>query len=193
MLLDVVTGAVGGDAIFGLAAEEFVDRGVEGFADDVPEGDVDAADSVHGDAHAAVAHGGAPHHVPEFFDVEGVFAEEELYEVLFDDVIAGAPAVAVALDAFVGGDLDGEVFELAGIRIEEGAGGFVLGVDGHRVGDLYLLRAPGAGQGLEWGDRDSRTGLHDLDAGDLHLAGAEIGDCLWGGYSGEGGCCGGSV
>ena len=193
MLLDVVAGAVGGDAVFGLAAEEFVDRGVEGFADDVPEGDIDAADGVHGDAHAAVAHGGAPHDVPEFFNVEGVFAEEEFYEVFFDDVIAGAPAVAVAFDAFVGGDLDGEVFELAGIGIEEGARGFVFGVDGHRVCDLYLLCAPGAGQGLEWGDRDAGAGLHDLDAGDLHLARAEIGDCLWCCCSGEGGGCGSGV
>ena len=75
VLIDVVAGAVGGDTVFGLASDEAVDGGFEGFADDVPEGEVDARDGVGADAGAVVIHGGAPHGVPEALDVEGVFAD----------------------------------------------------------------------------------------------------------------------
>ena len=108
----VIAGAVRRDALLRFTAEKFVDRLVEGFADDVPDCEVGAADGMHYRAHATVRHGAAPHLVPEQFDVEGIFVEQQFGEVLGDDESSGGTTLAVAFDAFVGGDLDNEAADI---------------------------------------------------------------------------------
>src|SRR5205085_7498555 len=59
-----------------VAPEEAVERGARGLADDIPEGDVHAADRHHKHAAAAPLLGADGHHLPELFNPEGVLAED---------------------------------------------------------------------------------------------------------------------
>ena len=142
VLLDVVARAVGRNPVLRLAAEQFVDRHPERVADQVPQRQIDAADRVHRDAHAAVVHGGAPHDVPQPLDIERVFAEQQFRQVAFHHDAADRSAAAVALDAFVGRDLHREPGTLPASGKNERSRGLVLRVDRHRVGDFHVLRTP---------------------------------------------------
>ena len=68
-------------------AEEAVDGLFGGFAEEIPEGDIDGGDGDHADAFAAEGHGFAIHVLPEEFDVPGVLADEEGFEVEVDDLL----------------------------------------------------------------------------------------------------------
>src|SRR5690606_33592464 len=103
--------AVDGDAVAEAAAEEVPDRLAEDLALDVPERGLDGGHRAAADrAEQAVAHGGGVHLGPEAVDMSGVLADEDVGEVVdgrLDDA-RPAGALADALDAFVGQDLDEE-------------------------------------------------------------------------------------
>ena len=67
-------------------AEEAVDRLPEGLALDVPEGDVDAADGVHGRSLAAVVDRAAVELVPETVDLQRILAQQEVPQAAGDGV-----------------------------------------------------------------------------------------------------------
>ena len=96
-------------ALAGGAAEEGVDGHAEGFALDVPEGELDAGDGFGGDAAGRLA--GEAVHVPVAgLDGERVAAEQDRLHVLdgSDDAVGVASVghFAVAGDALVGADGD---------------------------------------------------------------------------------------
>ncbi len=113
---------VGGDAAAPFAAEEDVYGLAVGFAADVPEGDIDGGDGLDGDPAAAVINAAAIHAVPEAFDFEGVFSDEqggeavEAFHAGFEAPLGGVDAgfgdggagfdVGVAGEAGVGQDFD---------------------------------------------------------------------------------------
>ena len=74
--------AVGADVIADGPAPEFVAGDAVDLAHDVPEGEVDARDGGAADRSVAVPEVLAVHHLPEVFDACGVFADEEVFEVL---------------------------------------------------------------------------------------------------------------
>ena len=119
VLLDVVSRAVGRDPRLGFPAQELVDRHVQRFADQIPQGDVDTADGVDDHAFSPVVHRRAPQDVPDPFDVERVFVQQQFGQVLFYDEPAARAAAAVTLQSLVRPDLDGESSQLAGIRLEQ--------------------------------------------------------------------------
>jgi hypothetical protein len=99
--VDEATGA-------GRAAEAVEDGGVEGFALDVPESDVDGGDGGHGDG-AASPVGSAIEVLPDVFGLEGVAADEAGEDVVlqvggYGELAAVEGGVAEAVDAFVGVD-----------------------------------------------------------------------------------------
>ena len=91
-----------------LAAEQFVDRDVEGFALDVPQRDVDRGNGAGDRAAGEVV--GAQHHVPMVLDREGIAADQIL--AVFHDGRGGGfelppgAGLADAGDARVGADAD---------------------------------------------------------------------------------------
>src|SRR5690606_39059469 len=89
VLLDVVAGAVGGDAVVDASAQQPPDRGVPNLAGEAPQRQIDAGDGVYRPALTRVRHGRAPHDVPQPLDVERIFAHSQLGEVVFGDHAAG--------------------------------------------------------------------------------------------------------
>ena len=135
----VVAGGVGADAGRGGASEERVDGLAFGAAEEVPQGEVDAAEGHDCDAAAAVGDGGGVELVPEALDVGGAvaaFVEQQLAQVAVDDLDAGnaAAAVAIAGDAGVGLDAHDDLPEV-GAPAAEGLA--VVGVDCVDVGDFH--------------------------------------------------------
>ncbi len=132
------------DAIAGLAAHELVDGNVEGFAEDVPKGDLDGGDGGVEDGPATPA-GPAEHGLPVHFDVGGV--ETDQVALLFEDgfaegsFFAGDGAFAESGEALVGvdlaegpvdgADIDDEDFDVCDFEIE----GFGLFGGGAEVGE----------------------------------------------------------
>ncbi len=97
---------VGADAITVTAAEEPADGLAGGFAEDVPEGDVDAADGVGEGAAASHPEGVGVEFFGDALGFEGVLAEEERFEDAeraFDEGVVGEDGTPAG-DAFVGRD-----------------------------------------------------------------------------------------
>lgn len=115
VLLDVVSGAVSGNASLGFASDELVNGHAERVAHEVPQGQIHAADRAGPDPRAVVIHAGSPEGVPEPFDVEGIFPDQQLRKMLLHQRTAPRAARAITGDAFVRRNLDGEARQLAGI------------------------------------------------------------------------------
>ena len=75
---------VGRDAVEVLA-EELCHRLVDHLAEEVPEGDVDAADAAHDEAAAAVGDRAPVHGLPDLFDFSRVATDQHRAELLFHD------------------------------------------------------------------------------------------------------------
>jgi hypothetical protein len=98
------------DPVAAGTADQIVYRTTEGLADDIPERDLNAAD--RGNNHSGLTDlvEGAVHAVIEILDVEGIFADDELAEILdgFFDDRATRPVGRIAEpdDALIGMDFD---------------------------------------------------------------------------------------
>ena len=105
-------GFVASHLVPAFSAEKLVDRHAQGLTLDVPEGDVDGGECAHDhgttEIHAAVQI------VPVVFDSEGVLADEIVREApenaLHTVEEAPGPGLAGAVNAFVGGDFDEQIF-----------------------------------------------------------------------------------
>ncbi len=82
-LIEAAT-CVGRDAVE-MLAEELRDRLVDHLSEEVPEGDVDAADAAHDEAAAAVGDRAPVHGLPDFFDCGWIAADQHRTELLFHD------------------------------------------------------------------------------------------------------------
>ena len=156
----VEAAGVDGDFFLGAAAEEAEDGLLGGFAEEVPEGDVDGGDGDHGDALAAEGHGAAVHLLPEELDVPGVGAEEDGREVGVDEGLGDLGregGVAEADEAGVGEDFD----EHPAVEGEVAHGGLAEGDEVHGVG--AEVRGEGDGGAGPFDDAGA-------DFGDLHAA-----------------------
>src|SRR5690606_14447575 len=106
---EVQAGRIGLHRIPVGAADQLVHRLAAGLADDVPQGDVDAADG--GDRHAAgaVVLDAVVQVLPYHFDIEGVAADDPGTELRIDEGLGdmgGPVAFAPAHDAVLRLDLD---------------------------------------------------------------------------------------
>ena len=147
-VLDVVARGIGGDAVPDLPAKQSVHRNAHRLPGDVPQGVVDGADGVEGQALAPVVEARAPHDVPEAFDLERVLAEEESFQVILDGVAHPVAADANAADALVGRDLDSVGPQVREERVPPRP---VPRIDGHRTRHLDAEGRPGAGSRLVLG------------------------------------------
>ena len=94
-----------------MTAQQIPDRRVERLAFDVPERHLDGGQraAAH-DAGHAVAHHGQIELLPHFFDLHGIFANQQRRQIFDRRLHNTGPAAALAnaIDAFVGEDLDKE-------------------------------------------------------------------------------------
>src|ERR1035437_137926 len=104
MLFDIVAGAIGRNPAPGLAAKKLVNGNIERLSDQVPKRQVNTADGIDGNAGLPLRHSGPIQNVPDTFDVEGVLADQQLHEMLFDDSAARRPADPVSLNTLVRGN-----------------------------------------------------------------------------------------
>ena len=81
-------GAVHGQPLLGLAAQQRVHRLAAQVAEQVPQRQVDRRDRLQRQPLAPVVGGGAPHLVPHELEIAGVLALDEAAEVVLDDVAA---------------------------------------------------------------------------------------------------------
>ena len=131
----VVAGGVGADTGRGGAAQQRVDRLPLGPAEEIPEGEVDAAEGHDGDAAAPVGDRGCVELVPQALDVGGAvagFVQQQFAQVAVDHLHGGhtAAAIAVAADAGVGFDAHDDLPEVGAPAAEWLA---IVGVDGADV------------------------------------------------------------
>ncbi len=134
-------GAVRLDALAIAAAEQAGDGLVADLAEQVPQGDIDAADGVLDGAAAALPERRLPQPFRDAHRLVGAFADEQRHEQLdraFDERLAGEDA-ADAAEPFVGEDLDDGVdvvvgLELVGPAALDGAAGEAGDLD---VGDFH--------------------------------------------------------
>ena len=144
MLLDVVAGAIGGNARLGLAAQQPPHRLAQRLADNIPQRIVEAGNGVHGDAFLAIRFRDAPVDVPVALDVEGIAAHHQGRQMPHHHGAAAGAAFAIAGDALVGGDLHREARHILGRK--KTAGGPEFGIDVGRSRDFHALGGPGTGR-----------------------------------------------
>src|SRR5205823_9723833 len=77
-------GGVGAEGLAEAAAEELVDRPLDRLADDVPQGDLDAAHGLDGGALPAEEDRALDHAVDQAVDLERVLAEDALGQAAAD-------------------------------------------------------------------------------------------------------------
>ncbi|MGD1072751.1 MAG: hypothetical protein ABSB15_21735 [Bryobacteraceae bacterium] len=169
MLVDIVSRAIGRNARFGFAADQLIHRSVQGFAHDVPKRQIHAADGVHADPGAVVAHAGAPENIPVPLDIEGIFPHQQLSEVLFDQRPAARPARPIAFDSLIGADLDEEAWHLARIRHEQRAHGLIFGIDRHGARHFHAVGGPRIGRRTVGRERMLRLRIHQTHRSDLEI------------------------
>ena len=136
----IVAGGVGADTGRGGAAQQRVDRLPFGPAEEIPEGEVDAAEGHDGDAAASVRDRGCVQLVPEALDVGGAvagFVQQQFAQVAVDHRHGGhtAAATAVAADAGVGFDAHDDLPEVGAPAAQRLA---IVRVYGLHVGDFHV-------------------------------------------------------
>ena len=129
-VIDVFAVGVGVDhkAFAALAAEKVVDRGIERFAFDVPERNVDGADGGHGDGTTTPIRA-AIEVLPDVFGLERVAADQArddvIGEITRDSEFAAVEGrVAETVDAFVGLDLQRNEVSSRRSDVDVGLGDF---------------------------------------------------------------------
>ena len=170
MLIDIVARAVGRDALFGFPADQLVHRHVERFAHNVPERQIHPADGVHADARPVVTHAGPPENIPIAFDVERIFPQQQLTEMLFHQRAAARPALPVALDPLIRADLDEEAPHLSRIGHEKRAHGLVFGINRHGARHFHAIGRPCIRGGRVGRQGMLRLRIHQTNRSDFEIA-----------------------
>ena len=137
---------IGADRLSLRAAEQLVDRLSGRFADNIPEGDVDAAHGVDNDAAPPIINRVFIHALPERCDFEGVLPDEQFAEAArdtvrgrrlddgFDDIGRGRD-FAEADNPGIGVDADDQrvLRAISGVDIDVGQ----TEDDGFNIGDFH--------------------------------------------------------
>ena len=147
---------IGGDAAAPFASKEDVDGLAVGLAADIPQRDIEGGDGLERDPASAVIDAAAVHPIPEAFDFQGVFSDEERGQAV-EAFHAGFQAPLGGVDASFG---DGGAGFDVGVTSEAGVG--------RDLDEAHVSRAFGFGGGGGIVIQTGRFQDDEFDAGDLH-------------------------